>query len=174
MIKMSSQRSKRWGMVGLWVGCIYSTLYVVRPICEFLKKNTPFNAIVNFGMVILFAALIFIFLKRVHIQRKSTYLLLSVSLVMYVAALRWLQIPEERIHLLEYGFLAFLIYRAVILDWRSPQAYIAAFILTALLGWGDEGIQHLLPNRYYQVKDVLLNALSGGMGLFLTFVMRRE
>ena len=38
-------------MVGLWVGCIYSTLYVVRPICEFLKKNTPFNAIVHFGMI---------------------------------------------------------------------------------------------------------------------------
>ncbi len=174
MNKAQRQRLRRWGDAGLWVVCIYSTLYIVRPVCEFLKGNTPFNVIVNLGMSGLFAGLVILFFKKVPVRRKSTYLLLFLTAVMYGAFFLWLEIPEERVHLVEYGFLAFLIFRAVVPDGGNARAYTIAFVLTALFGWGDEGIQYLLPNRYYQFKDVLLNALSGGMGLWMTFVMRRE
>jgi len=33
--------------------------------------------------------------------------------------------------------------------------------LTAAVGWIDEGVQHLLPNRVYDLRDVALNAAAG-------------
>ena len=37
--------------------------------------------------------------------------------------------------------------------------------MTALLGWLDEGIQALLPNRVYDAFDVFVNALSALMAI---------
>ncbi len=49
-----------------------------------------------------------------------------------------------------------------------------AFLITLLCGWGDEGIQHILPNRVYDIKDVRLNGMSGLLGLCLTYVFERD
>ena len=38
---------------------------------------------------------------------------------------------------------------------------LLAAVATALLGWVDEGIQWLLPNRVYDLVDVGLNAAFG-------------
>jgi len=37
--------------------------------------------------------------------------------------------------------------------------------VTAILGWLDEGIQAILPNRVYDVRDVGFNALAGLMAI---------
>lgn len=171
---MQIRRFKRWSHVGLCVGFIYSTLYIARPICEFLKQKTPFNIAINLSMLLLLVSIVVIFFKRVNIRRKSTCFLFLFGIGMYLIGLIWLQIPEEKVHFVEYGFLAFLVYKAVISDWKNPQSYLIACIITSLFGWGDEGIQYLLPNRYYQWQDVVLNAVSGGLGLYLTYVMGRD
>jgi VanZ family protein len=92
----------------------------------------------------------------------------------YAYGLATIAYPEEKIHFIEYGILAFLIYRAMRLSLARPGAYIGAFFLTGISGWVDEGIQHLLPNRYYQLEDVLLNAVSGALGLALLFLFERR
>ncbi len=38
---------------------------------------------------------------------------------------------------------------------------MAAMLTTALCGWGDEGIQSLLPDRFYDVRDIAINAVAG-------------
>ena len=82
--------------------------------------------------------------------------------------------PEERLHFLEYGVVAALIYlalcerraRAAEADptsrdplVRLPPAVVAV-ILTAILGWIDEAIQAVLPNRYYDLRDVAFNSAA--------------
>lgn len=171
---MLSQRTKRWGCVIGWVILIYSTLYIVRPVCEFLKAQTPFDIVVNVFNFALLAVILNLFVTRVGIRKKSTYLSLFCIIGVYTFASLQMRLPEERIHFVEYGILSFLILRALILDYEEIPAYLIAFLLTSLFGLGDEGIQHILPNRYYQHKDVLLNAASGGLGLFMTYTMRRE
>ena len=46
--------------------------------------------------------------------------------------------------------------------WRAAAG---AWLLTALAGWLDEGIQGLLPNRVYDLRDVGFNALAGALAL---------
>ena len=38
---------------------------------------------------------------------------------------------------------------------------VAAIALTTAAGWIDEGIQYLLPNRTYDLRDVAFNATAG-------------
>ena len=92
---------------------------------------------------------------------------------MFWAIFRFVPIPEEKIHFPEYGFLAYLLYRALKIDVSNKTAYLVSFLLCAGFGWLDEGIQFLLPNRYYETKDVILNILGGGLGLYLTFIVEK-
>ena len=70
-------------------------------------------------------------------------------------------------HLVEYGFMGYVFFKALIVDFSKGRAYIASFVITVLVGLGDECIQWVLPQRYFELKDVQLNALSGGLGLLL-------
>lgn len=125
-------------------------------------------------MAAIFIGLLFVSITKFRIKKKSTYVLLAITSVIYVYLLWVMKIPEEKIHFLEYGLLGFLVFRAFQLDFTDKLAYLLAFCLTAAFGWGDEGIQYLLPNRYFEWKDVLLNIVGGALGLFWTFLIRRE
>lgn len=41
-----------------------------------------------------------------------------------------------------------------------------AFLAATALGWIDEGIQDLLPRRYYGLQDLVVNAVSAGLAVF--------
>lgn len=175
MNKNQAQRLKLWSFVGTWVFIIYSTLYIVRPICNFLKSHIAFNLFANIIMFCLLWSIIIFFLVEFEIRKKSTYALLAFIALIYMYGFIFLvEFPEEKIHLVEYGFLAVLVYRALVVDFNDLFSYFMAFVITALLGWGDEGIQYILPNRYYQTQDVILNLISGGLGLFFMFAIQRE
>jgi len=38
-------------------------------------------------------------------------------------------------------------------------------VLTVAAGWFDEGIQYLLPERYYDLRDVAFNAAAGALAV---------
>ena len=125
-------------------------------------------------MALLAIVIAVVFIKGKFLRRPSSYFLLAVILALYVREMVVLSIPEERLHLIEYGLLAFLVYRALALDMKDRWAFPGALLITFLIGWGDEGIQYLLPNRYYQFKDVCLNGVSAALGLALVYVVRRD
>jgi len=111
-------------------------------------------------------------------SRPNLRVVLSATLVgvAYCALLTSIpMLPEERLHFLQYGAVAALIYLAleerrlrldeagtgrVDLPTRLPSIAVAA-VATGVLGWIDEGIQAILPNRYYDIRDVAFNAAAG-------------
>jgi VanZ family protein len=52
------------------------------------------------------------------------------------------------------------------------NAFAATFVLTALLGWGEEVIQYFVPGRFYDWRDVTLNALSAWLALLVLVALR--
>jgi VanZ family protein len=80
--------------------------------------------------------------------------------------------PAERLHLLEYGLMAFVLCRALRLDLPPRVANCWALGLTTVIGFGDETIQWVLPQRYFELKDVALNVAAGSLGLALTALAR--
>lgn len=99
----------------------------------------------------------------------------------YVTTLIRLPVPEARSHLFEYGLVGMLVYQALLERARSgrrvPVPALLAVVVTSALGWIDEGIQALLPNRVYDLRDAGFNALAAclavGATAFVRWVRRR-
>ncbi len=155
-----------------WTMAIYITLYPVRPVCEFLKKTIPFELWINIFLAACLSGISILFFRKYKVTAFRGYVLLLITVSGYLYGLATISSPEEKIHFIEYGILAYLVFRALRLDHGAGAAYAGAFALTAALGWVDEGIQHLLPNRYYQTSDVVLNAVSGLLGLLLVYTFQ--
>lgn len=161
----------------LWIGALvlvvvtYTTLGKVRILTEWLRERSLLVP----TLVLLFGTALWVivrFLVR-HRPGRREWAVLGVVLLVYASLFTLLKRPEEAMHFLQYGSLGFLLYQALRLrrERLGPgglfrrHAEITAAVLTALLGWGDEGIQYLLPNRYYDLRDVAFNALAGGLAI---------
>ena len=76
---------------------------------------------------------------------------------------------EERTHLFEYGIVAVLIYQALSEragnGRRVPAPALLALVATVALGWVDEGLQALIPNRVYDNFDVVRNTVAALIGI---------
>ena len=56
---------------------------------------------------------------------------------------------------------------------RVPAPAAVAVVVTALLGCIDEGIQAILPNRVYDIRDVGFNAAAGLMSMAAILALGR-
>ena len=81
----------------------------------------------------------------------------------------------ERTHLPQYGIAAWLAWRAI-RQHVSGQvaAYVAAALIGTAIGWGDELVQAILPNRVYDLRDVALNATGSVLGVVVLAACRAE
>jgi hypothetical protein len=80
----------------------------------------------------------------------SAYLWLigvGASFIAYAYNLR--RNPEEAIHLVQYGLLSVLVYRALIHRIQDHSVYIAATLVVGMIGMIDEWIQWIVPSRYW-------------------------
>ena len=173
-MEKNRERLKWWGIAVLWTGLIYSTLGIIRSVFEFLKEIIAFRIFFHTGMVYLALVLIIYFFSKVRIKKPLTISLFTALMVGYFWLYFSLNIFAEKIHLVEYGFLAYFIYRALSVDMKGWSLYLCAIILCSLIGWGDEGIQYILPDRFFEWRDVRLNALSSFLGLCLVLISRMD
>ncbi len=169
-----NKKQKQWMIAGLWLLFIYATLPLARSISGFLREAIPFSAAINAGIFLTVTAiLIFVLIERIN-HDLLNYLLLTLILIAGGLIVCFIKIPEEKIHFLQYGVLSFLILRALNDEQPRAKHYLLAFILTAGCGWLDEGIQHLLPQRYYDLRDILFNAGGGFLGLLFSLIAKRR
>ncbi len=83
--------------------------------------------------------------------------------------------PPEAVHFFEYGLVGILSFNALKHRSQNPWRLNASSgLLTTATGWFDEALQGLLPNRYYDLRDVGLNALSGILGLVIYQLVRER
>ena len=112
-------------------------------------------------------------LLRIREQRGSRYGLLAIAvgggaLYAWATATGNANVDVvERFHLVEYGALTWLYYRA----WHE-RGDLTSLVFPALaaftVGIGDEGLQWLVPARVGELHDVLLNAVSIACGLIFS------
>lgn len=164
----SSKRERRlwlWALVVLAV--IYSSLGWAQQLAGALRDQGLISGAFWVGLYLIGGAVLVQGLKA-----RPRGLEIGVGLGIagaYLIALLRMTVPEERSHLIEYSVVALLIHEA--LNERAgngrsvPRPALLAFLLTAALGWLDEGIQLFLPNRYYDIRDVGFNAVAAFMAI---------
>ena len=76
-----------------------------------------------------------------------------------------LDVWAERVHFIQYGLLGMLVSRANQIT--SFKMLLASGLFVMSVGLVDEIIQWYLPNRYGDIRDVVMNSLGGVSGLWL-------
>ena len=164
--------SRRERRLWLWalavVVAIYSTLGLAGTLAEELRERDLLPAAVLVLMLVTVAAIVGSGLKR-RPGRREVWVALGVTAVYAMAVVRMGGTMEERTHLFEYGIVAVLIYQALseraANGRRVPAPAVLALVATVVLGWLDEGLQALIPNRVYDNFDVVRNTVAALIGI---------
>jgi hypothetical protein len=174
-----------WLAAGGLLVAIFATLAWVRPASKVLRDLGMLRATM-IGMFLVLAAGVAWALAKTRPRWREVAVLVPFG-GFYLAVLATMERAEEAFHFVQYGAFGGLVYGAMAVRWDAGAGLVpaeaagldppspprrpglrtllppalGAAIITALAGWLDEGIQYLLPDRYYDLRDVGFNALAG-------------
>jgi hypothetical protein len=185
MVFVSRREKRLWSAAGLCILLIYASLYSARPLAEWLREANLLRLAV--AAAFLSAAVMVGLLLRAQGAGWRVFVAVAgVGTGYLILLVRVPMMPEERLHFLQYGVVAALIYLALDerrarraenesmprgpLTWLPPLPLAA--LLTTLVGWLDEGIQAVLPNRVYDLRDVAFNAVAAVVCLLAVQLVR--
>ncbi|MFC1585537.1 VanZ family protein [Fibrobacterota bacterium] len=159
-----------WLAITGYTGVIYATLSVVSALRKILTEKYGYGIFDQIYWIfgVIGAGLCWHIFRRFRgaALAKALAVLLAIASV-YLYYLLNLRYAVERIHFLEYGFLGALVLIAVNRHCPALPSFISAACITYWLGMGDEYIQFLLPGRVGEIRDSVLNAISGVLGMAL-------
>jgi hypothetical protein len=169
MLFLAQRERWLWTLAALLLLLIYGSSYLVRILLDRLMERGWLGGAVFLLFATVGAVLVVVLVRGRPGPREMG--LIAAGALTYWVILSSMELPQERIHFVEYGLLGGLFYAALKERWsqrswrlfsrRSPELW--AVILTALAGWLDELIQAVVPGRFYDLRDVAFNALAGGL-----------
>lgn len=153
-----------WFSVILCILGIFLIAPFARIIQEFVSSQwsrSVFGYVVLAATLVGFSLLFYVLLFRFKIRRFRQYfwLILILGTYIYFTLSLW-DAPEEAVHFLYYGLLGYFLLRALRFHIRDKSIYFTVFFIGSLVGMVDEIIQWILPDRFWDIRDVGLNALA--------------
>ncbi len=152
-----------WSLIACYVTLIYSTLYIMRPILNFLKATL--GGYLNLSIAIIFLIMLSLILVHIISNRErygvGQYLWFSFISCVYGLIIYIVDVPEEQVHFIEYGILSALVYIALTHDINNKSIYFLSAIVVFVFGTIDEVIQWVLPNRIFDIRDLIINGSAG-------------
>ena len=155
-----------WTYVGAWTVALLATLPLAPRALQIIERVTGkwIAAAVVVVLIGLFVAVILRHLVRTHKTSiaRAVWLITSAALVVATAATS--ETPIEGLHFVQYGVLGALAFRALSNRMQDARIYFGAAIIAGIVGTIDEAIQWLLPNRFWDVRDIVLNFSGAVLG----------
>jgi len=174
----TSKRERRlWFALSIVLAGIYATLGQAPEIVAALGTGILESA----GSNLVFAIIVLLVVIPVFfIDKRLGHAEIAVgSGILTVYLLAWLRLGswEERTHLFEYALVAALVHEALLErrenGRRVPAPALLALVISISLGWLDEGVQSLLPNRVFDLIDVAFNSIAATMIIGARWVVAR-
>ncbi len=156
--------NRLWVFIFIYVLLIYTTLPIARSVLNILYRTLGtfnLNLLVNTLLIGVFS---FITLQLYRKRGFGSFVHLLLLGALLITIILNLDRPEERIHFVEYGLLGFLFVKAF--SSTSLRTLTFSALLVTLVGSIDELIQWFLPNRVGDLRDVLMNAVGGLLGVW--------
>ncbi|MDP3298225.1 MAG: VanZ family protein [Thermodesulfovibrionia bacterium] len=148
---------------------IFATVPVARNLQVFVYNSLGREFFTYTVLFFIFAGLtilLYLFIFKLRIKKISQYLWLFACGSVYVYyTIKLKEHPEEAIHFLEYGLLSYFVFMALSRKIRDWTIYITSALLVLFVGTIDEFLQWMMPNRFWDFRDIGLNTLAGGIFL---------
>lgn len=163
-------RSWRWTFLTVaYLTLIYALLPWARPVWDGVRPllrehESAWFLVAGVGVV---AALCLRAWTAGRARRVAGVVLLLAVLAAYVLLLTVFyrgRVTIEKVHILEYGVLAYLALNAVTVTSRGGAGVVLAAAFVAAAGYGDEALQRLLPLRYFDWYDIVGNWIGSALG----------
>jgi hypothetical protein len=173
----SARERRLWLAVVAAVALLLAALYPLQFVLDALRaRNLLRLTIAGLFLVCAVAVLLALARRRAPLR---TFLVVALAGAIYAGIALAMEVPQERLHLVEYGALALLARAAIaasaaVRAWRERVTNVDVWSLglVTLIGWLDEAVQGALPNRQYDLRDVAFNALAAALALAAAAVVR--
>ena len=190
-----------WLIVALYSLMIFMTLAYARDFSNFMLGRYGDDIFSQITIYTLLAAGATLFLglfslKGYRVSRILSFALIALIYIFFLSPgfrencfgfLKWLGMNTrglqgldiypiyagEKIHFLEYGFLALLLCKAFSYSVKDKSAYLLSLLLVYIIGVTDEGIQWALPQRVGEYRDIWMNFTSGALSLLAVLLVIR-
>ena len=169
-------RWRAWSVLALYVVVLYGLLPLGPTIGLGAIRTTPGAWLLGPGLGIIgaivgVALLVLLWRRGAPPWAFAALVLAAIGYTIVFTSLRAQRL--ERTHLAQYGIAAWLAWRAVTPHVQSAfAAYAAAALIGTAIGWGDELVQAVLPNRVYDLRDVAMNATGAVLGVIVLAACR--
>jgi len=160
---------RAWWVAGLWAIVILASVPIARGVQDLVVASVGRGAYLWFAAASLAGALLLggLALRRslgARIWGRLPWLLVP-SAIAAVYGWHLRQAPEEALHFAEYGVLGLLLQRALRHGLPDAGSFAAALLAGTLFGVLDEFVQWLMPGRFWDLRDVFVNALASLLAL---------
>jgi hypothetical protein len=163
----SRRRRSQWLLVVAYVSAIFASIpyvpHLSRAVRGLLGPWVLGSAGAAFGLAAVAAA---VALGRPRWRLRDGKSQAVVVCALCYAGMVWYLsgVPDEVVHLAEYGALSLLVWRALP---RSRQSARLATLSAGVIGLIDEAIQGITPGRFFDVRDLLVNFIAAALPLWL-------
>jgi hypothetical protein len=173
-----SDRERRlWVAVAIAVAALLAALYPLQFVLDGLRSRNLLR--LSIAALFLGCAVAVVAVLIRSGARFASWLVVALAAALYAAFALAMEIPQERLHLVEYGALALLVRGAIVesvalrgLSARVTSIDVWTLGVATAIGWLDEGVQGALPNRQYDLRDVAFNAMAAALALSVASAVR--
>ena len=179
---MTRKERRLWIAVGVAVAALFLSLYPLQIALDFLRERNLLRLSIGAS----FLAVVLIVAVRMFRRRfgPREWAVLCAAGAIYLLVAAWLDVPQERLHLVEYGGLALLLRAAFAERERNradepgeprqaPGVAAKSLVAAGSIGLVDELVQGVLPNRQYDTRDVALNLVAAALALAVATSLER-
>lgn len=148
-------------VVAVYVDAILWSIPFVRPISEAIVHAGYPRWLIGSAGVAFATAVVAYAWRRLRPWAIAVAALLYGALVAYLRA-----VPDQVVHIAQYGGLSLLAWWMLVpvAGRRGPWAALA---LTSLVGFVDEWTQGVTPGRFFDWRDVAVNAIAAAVPIWL-------
>ncbi len=163
LFKPSATRS--WALLLSYVAMVLLSLPFTRGLVLTLRGLDLISAVVGVLYAVALVGVAYYLVFSVDLSDRVAFAAVAGTGGITAALLMGVQFPEERVHFMQYALMAGL--AAAALRWHSSPAlaYLGAVMIAAGIGCFDEILQDVLPNRVYDIKDIIVNAQGAILGV---------
>ena len=162
-MKEINQKGVEGAFVIGYVMLLLGSAYFVPFLWFFVEKHVFWSNL----LPEILAGLFFILPTRILLRAPSRIPSFMASGALFFYAMTRVQRAVEQIHFIEYGLLTFFFFRFLKHSLKSPWNYAGSVAGAFGVGVVDELIQGLLPNRFFDPRDIWINLWSAALGMMV-------
>jgi VanZ family protein len=170
--RLNPLRIIRWLTVALYTAALPYVILVFLA----MQRHLPANFAVNTPLfIIILLALAYMFMGIKGKMVVHCAIVLAISTVIVILIMTFENNTNKYIHIPEYVLMSWILYQALVADYKGGGILLLVFICGAMLGVVDEIMQGIHPQRTYGWKDMVIDSASSLIGILsLTGLKRPE